>query len=82
MSTKYKEANDIPLGVIVKRLHQLSTAVTVGPERVEKEFTMSIPAELDRDADLVLSIAADRLERIQQRVESLEEYMNEVVISM
>lgn len=78
MSTKYREADEIPLEVIINRLDELSTAVTKGYRGVEREFTMSIPAELDRDADLVLSIAADRLEKMQDEIEDLEEYIYEI----
>ncbi len=49
------------LVALVARLRELSTAVTQGREAVMREFTMRIPAEPARDADLVLSDAADRL---------------------
>ncbi len=81
MSTKYRNAQDVPTEAIIDRLNELSTAVTKGRVGIDREFCMSIPAELDRDADLVLSIAADRLEKMQQKIESLEKYMNEVMIS-
>lgn len=46
---------------LVQRLRELAKAVTEGPEAVRREFTMRIPAEPNRDADLVLSQAADLL---------------------
>lgn len=61
MSTKYREGREIPTDVLVDRLDELSKAVTQGPEVVRREFTMRSPAELDRDADLVLDEAARRL---------------------
>jgi hypothetical protein len=51
---------------IVTRLRELSDAVTKGPETVAREFTMRVPAEPDRDADLVLSHAAAELERMRR----------------
>lgn len=47
--------------VLVRRLNQLSDAVTKGRVGIEREFYMSIPARRDHDADLVLSEAADRI---------------------
>lgn len=64
MSTKYKKSADVPTEVIIKRLEELSNAVTKGRAAVSGEFTMRIPAELDRDADIVLSEAAQRLRRL------------------
>lgn len=81
MSTKYKEADEVPLEAIINRLDELSTAVTQGRDRRDAEFTMRIPAELDRDADLVLSIAAGRLEKMQEKIESLESYLDEAILS-
>lgn len=78
MSTKYREADEVPLEVIINRLDELSTAMTQGRDRREAEFTMRIPAELDRDADLVLSIAAGRLERMQEEIKDLEDYIYEL----
>lgn len=54
-------AGDAPL---CARLRELSHAVTQGPEAVRREFTMRVPAERDRDADLVLSRSADLIERL------------------
>ena len=64
MSRNYQHGDGIPVAVIVARLRELSKAVTEGRESVAREFTMRIPAELDRDADLVLSQAAKMLERM------------------
>ena len=47
---------------IVGRLRELANAATLGPRAVLREYTMSIPAHPLRDADLVLSTAADWLE--------------------
>jgi len=48
------------------RLRELSDAVTQGCEAVAREFTMRVPAEPDRDADLVLSRAADALDAVHK----------------
>lgn len=49
---------------LAKRLRELAHAVTLGKEAIAREFTMRVPAEPERDADLVLSEAADLIERI------------------
>jgi hypothetical protein len=64
MTTKYKHSKDVPTSALVARLRELSDAVTKR-ESQEHEFTMRVPAEADRDADLVLSEAANRLEQKQ-----------------
>lgn len=69
MSTKYKHGETVPADVLVARLRELSKAVTEGREAVLREFTMRVPAELDRDADLVLSSAADRIAELERWVE-------------
>ena len=67
MSTKYKNTRDVPLDVLVARLNELSDAIRGGKDTRDREFTMRIPAECDRDADLVIAEAAKRLaERIEQ----------------
>lgn len=58
MSNKYKDSDHIPEDVIVGHLFELSDAVAA---RNMSEFTMSIPVQLDRDADVVISEAAKRL---------------------
>lgn len=63
MSTQYKESKEVPTTVLIARLKELARAVANGDKH---ELTMRVPAELDRDADLVLMEAARRLE---QRVE-------------
>ena len=80
MSTKYKNSSDVPIDVIVARLKELSDAITGGRESQSREFTMRIPAECDRDADLVISEAANRIEQLraanrdlQARVAELED---------
>lgn len=62
MSTKYKSSEEVPTGVLVKRLRELVSAVTKGSNR---EFYMRIPAEVDRDADLVLMESAKRLGELE-----------------
>ena len=62
MSRRYEEASKVPTGTLVNRLKELSNAVTKGREGVAREFDMRIPAEVDRDADIILAEAAIRLE--------------------
>ena len=67
MSTQYKFGDRVPSNVLCRRLLELSAAATKGPRsmEMEREFTMRIPAELDRDADLVISAAARRIEELE-----------------
>ena len=54
MSTEFEKSSDVPIGKILTRVEELSEAVTKGNDRFH-EFTMRVPAECDRDADLVRS---------------------------
>lgn len=65
MSNKYKTSAEVPTIALSARLRELSEIVSK-PNIRDSELTMRIPAELDRDADLVLSGAAKRLEDLQQ----------------
>ena len=73
MSTKYKRAEAVPTSVLADRLNELSCAAVAmmrkDGEKFKKEFTCSIPAQLDRDADLVLSEAANRLRKLSAMYE-------------
>lgn len=62
MSNQYKHGDHVPTDVLVKRLRELVEVITKRRVDLKYEFSMSIPAQLDRDADLVLSEVADRLE--------------------
>lgn len=61
MSRKYTDTASVPAETLANRLDELAGAITKGREASDREFTMRIPAECDRDADLVLSEAAKRL---------------------
>lgn len=61
MSSKYKTGKEVPTDILCDRLDELSDAITKGKDVVNREFTMRVPAERDRDADLVLAEAAKRL---------------------
>jgi len=73
MSTKYKIEDEIPSAVLMARLNELSDAVTKGQKGIEREFYMSVPAQCDHDADLVLAAAAKRIEGLEHRVSLLED---------
>jgi len=62
MSRQYENSKDVPLSVLINRLNELSDAACGGKDSLSREFTMRIPAECDRDADLILAEAARRLE--------------------
>ena len=55
----------------IARLRELAQAVTYGREAINREFTMRVPADEDRDADCVLTWAADALEQVQAENERL-----------
>ena len=59
MSTKYKDPKEVPTTVLVARLKELADAVASGNF---SELRMRIPAEVDSDADIVLTEVAKRLE--------------------
>ena len=67
MSTQYKSAKEVPTEALIARLNELADYVTKGADSVRREFTMRVPAEHDRDADLVLSEAARRLAALESQ---------------
>ena len=69
MSTKYKHGEYVPTEILADRLDELADAVTKGRDSINSEFTMRVPAELDRDPDLVMSEAAKRLREISEVIE-------------
>ena len=73
MSNIYKIGDVVPSKILCKRLDELADAVTQGPDCVRREFTMRVPAEIDRDADLVLSESATRIVALEARIKELEE---------
>lgn len=78
MSTKYKHGDVVPSEVLSARLLELAHAATKSGREFEREFNMRIPAELDRDADLVLSQSADRIEQLQRERDELKAVLHEV----
>ena len=68
MSNNYKHGDRVPSEVLCVRLDELATAVTRGPTQMMREFDMRVPAELDRDADLVLSQAAARIRELEAKL--------------
>lgn len=77
MSNKYKDGDKVPASVICDRLYVLSCALTTqGRDAFEREFTMRIPAELDRDPDLVMSRAANIIEEQQEEIAQLREQLS------
>lgn len=73
MSTLYQSSKDVPTEILSARLNQLSHVVSSNRERIDAEFTMRIPPEVDRDADLVMSEAAVRIEALQAECERLRD---------
>lgn len=71
MSQQYQDGDYIPTQVLAKRLDELSDAVTKGAAGMN-EFYMRIPAERDRDADLVLAEAAKRLRELTQIIDRIQ----------
>lgn len=50
---------------LVPRLRELSDEVAAGRDAIHREFTRQIPADPDRDAEFVLSVAAERIEKLE-----------------
>ena len=69
MSTRYRHDDHVPTAVLADRLDELARAAADANYR---EFDMRIPAELDRDADLVLSEAAKRLRALDGETTTTE----------
>ncbi len=61
VSTKYSKPTDVPTEALCDRLEALADVLARDRSAIDREFTMRIPAECDRDADIVLSEAARRL---------------------
>ena len=78
MSTKYKYPKDVPIEILISRLNELSDIITgENPKQnMEREFNMRIPAEYDRDPDLVMAISATRMKDITKENEHLAEVIN------
>ena len=64
MSTKYEDPKLVPTSVLIERLKELADAIAKGNR---DELTMRIPAEVDRDDDIVLTEAAKRLKWMMDR---------------
>ena len=67
MSTKYKNSKDVPTETLTARLKELADAICGGKKSFDNEFTMRVPAECDRDADLVLAESARRMADMTER---------------
>lgn len=76
MSTQYKKGSDVPTETITKRLDELATAITKG--QLDGEFSMRVPAECDRDADLVIAEASDRLTALTRQRDRLAAGLREI----
>lgn len=66
MSTQYKKMEEVPTAALADRLMELSRFVAANDF---SDFSMRVPAELDRDADVVMSGAALRLLQLEQELE-------------
>lgn len=68
MSNKYKYGDYIPNSLLASRLDELADAIVAkmkgNSASFNSEFTCRIPAEMDRDPDLVISEAAKRLREL------------------
>lgn len=65
MSNQFESSRDVPTAMLCDRLDQLADAVTKGAQG-HSELSMRVPAEVDRDADLVIAEAARRLREREQ----------------
>ena len=76
MSTVYKKSSEVPDEVLCARLKELADCVATGDGKI-REFSMRVPAELDRDADLVMCEAANRIERLTARIKDYQYACNQ-----
>jgi len=72
MSTDFKEFSEVPTKALSSRLAYLSDVFARKKGNVSHEITMRVPAELDRDADLVCANAAVRLSELSSKVDKLK----------
>ena len=72
MSTQYKKPSEVPTDTLIIRVENLADAVTKG-EPGKDEFTMRIPAECDRDADIVLTEFARRFKELEKQLAKANE---------
>lgn len=72
MSNRYRKSSEVPNSVLCQRLEELSEAVTRKGEDRDRELTLRIPAEVDRDVDLVLEEAARRIKHMESEIRDLE----------
>lgn len=72
MSNKYKHGDKVPDEVLYERMNQLIRSITTR-EDFPSDFYMRIPAELDRDADLVMSQMVTNSREKDTRIKELEE---------
>ena len=70
MSRTYRSGEAVPSSVLIQRLHEIASVISKGDYH---ELTMRIPAEVDRDADLVVSEAGMRLKRLGEENAKLRE---------
>lgn len=70
MSNQYKVGDCVPDEVLAARVNYLIDCITgklrLSDSGFRHEFSMRIPAELDRDADLVLAELLKRLEKLRR----------------
>jgi len=81
MSNKYKFGDKVPSDVLCNRLDELANAVTKGRDGINREFYMSVPAELDHDADLVISEASRRIDDLSKQVEKWKQVAEDAAIA-
>lgn len=79
MSTKYKKWGEVPCAVLAERLRELADAVSKCPEVRDREFTRRVPAELDRDADLVLEQSAEAMDHMAFQRDQLREALEDML---
>ena len=78
MSRKYNSPKEVPIDIILDRVDELADACT---SRVafDGQFTMRIPAEVDRDADLVLGEVVRRCRALMSEVSTLRSERDRLV---
>jgi len=81
MSNQYKIGDSVPSEILCARLREIVHAITAGDggKSILRECVMRVPAEIDRDADLVISGSARRIEALTARVKKLEDCLQYII---
>ena len=76
MSCYYKDSNSVPNRILSKRLDDLADIIINRKKGWQEELSMRVPAECDRDADLILSEADFRITEMSKIIMSIKRHID------